>query len=63
MELGTSLGGAGSPIGAACNVIAFGQAEREKLHTVFLKYLAIGFPLVLINGLVTYAILWLRYIH
>jgi Na+/H+ antiporter NhaD/arsenite permease-like protein len=63
LNLGTSLGGAGSPIGAACNVIAFGQAEREKLHTVFLKYLAIGFPLVLINGLVTYAILWLRYIH
>jgi Na+/H+ antiporter NhaD/arsenite permease-like protein len=63
LNLGTSLGGAGSPIGAACNVIAFGQAEREKLHIVFLKYLAIGFPLVIINGLVTYAILWLRYIH
>ena len=63
LNLGTSLGGAGSPIGAACNVIAFGQAEHEKFHTAFLKYLAIGFPLVIINGLVTYGILWLRYIN
>lgn len=62
LNLGTSLGGAGSPIGAACNVIAFGQAEREKMHTVFLKYLAVAFPLVIINGLVTYGILWLRYL-
>lgn len=61
LNLGTSLGGAGSPIGAACNVVALGQAEKEKIHLKFLKYLMYGFPLVLINGLATFVILWIRY--
>lgn len=61
LNLGTSLGGAGSPIGASCNVVALGQAEKEKIHIKFLKYLAYGFPLVLINGLITFGILFLRY--
>ena len=61
LNLGTSLGGAGSPIGAACNVVAFGQAEKEKIHINFMKYLAYGFPLVIINGLVTFLILYIRY--
>ena len=63
LNLGTSIGGAGSPIGAACNVLAFSQAEHEKLPIVFIKYFARAFPLVLINGLITYAILWIRYIY
>ncbi len=62
LNLGTSLGGAGSPIGAACNVVALGQAEREKFHVIFLKYLAYGFPLVFINGLVTFGMLYWWYI-
>ncbi|HEX9062071.1 MAG TPA: SLC13 family permease [Clostridia bacterium] len=61
LNLGTSLGGAGSPIGAACNVVALGLAEKEKIHTRFMKYLAVGAPLVVINSLVTFAIIWLRY--
>ncbi len=61
LNLGTSIGGAGSPIGAACNVLALGQAEKEKMHVNFLKYLVIGVPLVLINGVVAFGIIWLRY--
>ncbi len=61
LNLGTSLGGAGSPIGAACNVVALGQAEKEHIHVNFMKYLAVGVPLVVINGLVTFGILYLRY--
>lgn len=61
LNLGTSFGGAGSPIGAACNVVALGLAEKEKIHTKFMKYLMVGFPLVLINSLVTFGIIWLRY--
>lgn len=61
LNLGTSIGGAGSPIAAACNVIAFGQAEKEGFHTSFPHYLKIALPLVLINALITFAILWLRY--
>jgi Na+/H+ antiporter NhaD/arsenite permease-like protein len=62
LNLGTSIGGAGSPIAAACNVIVFGQAEKEKFHVNFVKYLALAMPLVIINALVTFAILWLRYL-
>ena len=63
LNLGTSIGGAGSPIAAACNVIFFGQAERDKIHVNFGKYLLISFPLVVINSLVTYGVLWLKYFN
>lgn len=61
LNLGTSFGGAGSPIGSACNVVSLGLAEKEKIHVKFAKYLAVGFPLVVINALVTFGIIWLRY--
>ena len=63
LNLGTSIGGAGSPIGAACNVIAFGQAEKEGYHLSFGKYLKVGIPLVIINSLITFVIIWLRYLN
>lgn len=62
LNLGTSIGGAGSPIAAACNVIAFGQAEKEGMETPFFKYLMLALPLVLLNSLISSAILWLRYL-
>ncbi len=62
LNLGTSIGGAGSPIAAACNVIVFGQAERDGNHVSFLKYLLYAFPLVILNGGITFAILWVRYL-
>lgn len=62
LNLGTSIGGAGSPIAAACNVIVFGQAEREGLHVSFVKYLLRALPLVVINTLIAFAILYLRYL-
>lgn len=61
LNLGTSIGGAGSPIAAACNVIAYGQAEKEKIHVGFVRYLAIALPLVVINCLVTFGFLYLKY--
>lgn len=62
LNLGTSIGGGGSPIAAACNVIAFGQAEKEGYHINFGKYLKLGLPLVFINSLITFGIIWLRYL-
>lgn len=62
LNLGTSIGGAGSPIAAACNVIAFGQAEKEKIHINFSHYLLLALPLVIINSLIAFGILWLRYL-
>lgn len=63
LNLGTSIGGAGSPIAAACNVIAFGQAEKEKIHVNFLKYLIVALPLVLINTVVAFTILWFKFLR
>ncbi|PIR60100.1 MAG: hypothetical protein COU67_03570 [Candidatus Pacebacteria bacterium CG10_big_fil_rev_8_21_14_0_10_44_54] len=62
LNLGTSIGGAGSPIAAACNVIAFGQAEKEGYKTGFVQYLQLALPLVIINSLVAFGILWLRFL-
>ncbi len=63
LNLGTSIGGAGSPIAAACNVIAFGQAEKEGHHINFGRYLKIGIPLVLICSFITFSILWLKFLR
>ena len=63
LNLGTSIGGMGSPIAAACNVIGFGQAEKEGYHTSFGRYLRLAFPLVIINSLITFGVIWLRYLQ
>lgn len=63
LNLGTSIGGAGSPIAAACNVIAFAQAEKEKMHTNFVKFLIYALPLVVINSLIAFGVIWLRYLR
>jgi len=62
LNLGTSIGGAGSPIAAACNVIIFGQAEKEGYKTSFGHYLKLAMPIILINSLVTFGVLWWRYL-
>ncbi|MFZ1721369.1 MAG: SLC13 family permease [Microgenomates group bacterium] len=62
LNLGTSIGGSGSPIAAACNVIAFSQAEKEHWSIKFFQFLMLAFPLVIINSLVAFLVLWVRYI-
>jgi len=62
LNLGTSIGGAGSPIAAACNVIAFGQTDKEGYHTGFMRYIKIAVPLVVVNSLIAFGIIWLRYL-
>lgn len=58
----TSIGWAGSPIGAACNVIAIWAAEKTWVIIRFLKYLMIWVPLVIINSFIAFLILYIRYI-
>ncbi len=62
LNVGTSIGGAGSMIGAACNVIALDQAAKESHRVGFLKYLMYGLPLVVLNALVAFAVLAARYL-
>lgn len=63
LNLGTSIGGAGSMIGAACNVVSFGQAEKDGFHTNFMTYLSKAVPLVIINSLVAFLVIWLRFLR
>lgn len=63
LNLGTSIGGAGSPIAAACNVVLFGAAEKEKFKVNFVGYLKVGLPFAVISSLITFGILWLRYLR
>ncbi len=58
----TSIGWAGSPIWAACNVIAIWQAEKTWVIINFLKFLMIWVPLVLINSFIAYLILYYKYL-
>jgi hypothetical protein len=44
------------------NVIAFGQAEKEGHRINFAEYLKIGIPLVLLNSLITFILLWLKFL-
>ena len=62
LNLGTSIGGMGSPIAAACNVIIFGQVDKEKWRLEFGRYLLLAFPLVLIDSILTFVMLWARYL-
>lgn len=61
LNLGTSIGGAGSLIGAACNVVTFGLAEKEGIHVKFMRYILLALPMVILNSLVTFLILKLRF--
>jgi len=58
----TSIGWAGSPIWAACNVIALWQAEKNWVIINFLKYLKIWVPLVVINSIIAYLFLYFMYL-
>lgn len=62
LNLGTSIGGMGSPIAAASNVIVLGMVEKEKLHLNFAKYVKYALPLVIVNSLIAATIIWLRYL-
>ncbi len=61
LNLGTSFGGAGSPIGAACSVVSLGEADKDHIHFNFLTYMRYAFPLVIINGIITFALLYRKF--
>ncbi len=58
----TSIWWAWSPVWSACNVIAIWQAEKVWVIIRFAKYLMIWLPLVLINSLIAFSILYFRYL-
>ena len=61
LALGACLGGNGSPIGASANVIVVGMAERAGRRISFMRFVAYGFPIMLLTVFISMIYVWLRY--
>ncbi len=61
LALGACLGGNGSLVGAAANVVVAGLAERAGTPISFVRFLAIGFPLMLASILIANIYLYFRH--
>lgn len=61
LALGACLGGNGSLVGAAANVVVAGLAERAGTPITFVRFLAIGLPLMLLSIVIATIYLYLRH--
>ncbi len=61
LALGASLGGNGSLVGAAANMVVAGISEKTKNPLNFRNYFRIGFPVMLITAAISTGYLLLRY--
>ena len=61
LALGACLGGNGSLIGAAANVMVAGLAERAGTPISFARFLAIGIPVMLVSVAIANVYLYLRH--
>ena len=62
LSLGACLGGNGTLIGASANVIVAGMAAKEGHHISFMRFLWIGFPLMLISIVISTVYMYIRYL-
>ncbi|MCX7970586.1 MAG: ArsB/NhaD family transporter [Negativicutes bacterium] len=62
LALGACLGGNGTLIGASANVVVAGLAAQEGYLITFRRYLAIGFPLMILSIIISTAYIYLRYL-
>jgi len=61
LALGACLGGNGSPIGASANVIVVGMAEKAGKPISFGKFMAYGFPIMIMTLIISHLYIYLRY--
>ncbi|OIK04424.1 hypothetical protein BIV60_27880 [Bacillus sp. MUM 116] len=62
LSLGACLGGNGTLIGASANLVVAGIASKEGYHITFMKYLKVGFPLMLISIFISMIYIYVRYL-
>ncbi|WP_313641927.1 ArsB/NhaD family transporter [Paenibacillus sp.] len=62
LALGACLGGNGTLIGASANLIVAGLAGKEGYPITFMKYLKVGFPLMILSIVISSIYLYLRYL-
>lgn len=63
LSLGACLGGNGSLIGASANVMVASFAERAGQRISFMKFLALGFPLMLATTALASIFFWLVHLN
>ena len=61
LALGACLGGNGTIIGASANVMVAGFAERAGQRISFVKFLVLGFPLMILTVAIAAVYVQLRY--
>lgn len=62
LSLGACLGGNGTLIGASANLIAAGMAAERGVKISFLRYMKIGFPIMLLTIAVSTVYIYVRYL-
>ncbi|MGG1399280.1 ArsB/NhaD family transporter [Bacillus salipaludis] len=62
LSLGACLGGNGTLIGASANLVVAGIASKEGYHITFMKYLKVGFPLMLLSIFISMIYIYIRYL-
>ena len=62
LALGACLGGNGTLVGASANLIVAGLAAERGVKITFLKYLWIGFPIMLLTIVLSTVYVYLRYL-
>lgn len=63
LALGACLGGNGTLIGASANVVSCKLGEKNGYKISFMKFLKWGFPLMVIQVLISMIYLWFRYFY
>ncbi|WP_200760956.1 ArsB/NhaD family transporter [Effusibacillus dendaii] len=62
LALGACLGGNGTLVGASANLIVTGLAAKEGHRLSFVKYMLIGFPLMILSITIASVYLYFRYL-
>jgi Na+/H+ antiporter NhaD/arsenite permease-like protein len=62
LSLGACLGGNGTLIGASANLVVAGIAAKEGHHISFIKFLKIGFPLMIVSIIISSIYVYFRYL-
>ncbi|HJV17719.1 MAG TPA: ArsB/NhaD family transporter [Bacillales bacterium] len=62
LSLGACLGGNGTLVGASANLVVAGLAAKEGHHISFVKFLVIGFPLMIVSIIISTIYVYIRYL-
>lgn len=61
LSLGACLGGNGTLVGASANLVVAGIAAKEGHQISFIKFLAVGFPLMIVSIIISTVYIYIRY--